>query len=75
MQVTLGKVLKAIVVMRSLFIDRTIVRGYHENVYSEDGKVTEELLLQSESVSGQIRGPVFVTKITIHLTSLVLASA
>uniref|UniRef100_A0A673MKU9 Mediator of RNA polymerase II transcription subunit 27 n=1 Tax=Sinocyclocheilus rhinocerous TaxID=307959 RepID=A0A673MKU9_9TELE len=37
--VTLGKVLKAIVVMRSLFIDRTIVRGYHENVYSEDGKV------------------------------------
>ncbi|XP_043102980.1 mediator of RNA polymerase II transcription subunit 27 isoform X2 [Puntigrus tetrazona] len=39
--VTLGKVLKAIVVMRSLFIDRTIVRGYHENVYSEDGKVTD----------------------------------
>uniref|UniRef100_A0A8C2HXL0 Mediator complex subunit 27 n=1 Tax=Cyprinus carpio TaxID=7962 RepID=A0A8C2HXL0_CYPCA len=38
-QVTLGKVLKAIVVMRSLFIDRTIVRGYHENIYSEDGKV------------------------------------
>uniref|UniRef100_A0A8C2HXL6 Mediator complex subunit 27 n=1 Tax=Cyprinus carpio TaxID=7962 RepID=A0A8C2HXL6_CYPCA len=37
--VTLGKVLKAIVVMRSLFIDRTIVRGYHENIYSEDGKV------------------------------------
>uniref|UniRef100_A0A3B1KGV8 Mediator complex subunit 27 n=1 Tax=Astyanax mexicanus TaxID=7994 RepID=A0A3B1KGV8_ASTMX len=37
--VTLGKVLKAIVVMRSLFIDRTIVRGYHENVYSEDGKL------------------------------------
>ncbi|KAK3540444.1 hypothetical protein QTP70_030993 [Hemibagrus guttatus] len=37
-KVTLGKVLKAIVVMRSLFIDRTIVRGYHENVYSEDGK-------------------------------------
>uniref|UniRef100_A0A8C1ZJT1 Mediator complex subunit 27 n=2 Tax=Cyprinus carpio TaxID=7962 RepID=A0A8C1ZJT1_CYPCA len=39
--VTLGKVLKAIVVMRSLFIDRTIVRGYHENIYSEDGKVTD----------------------------------
>lgn len=38
-QVTLGKVLKAIVVMRSLFIDRTIVRGFHENIYSEDGKV------------------------------------
>lgn len=38
-QVTLGKVLKAIVVMRSLFIDRTIVRGFSENIYSEDGKV------------------------------------
>ncbi|TSO77758.1 Mediator of RNA polymerase II transcription subunit 27 [Bagarius yarrelli] len=37
--VTLGKLLKAIVVMRSLFIDRTIVRGYHENLYSEDGKL------------------------------------
>uniref|UniRef100_A0A3B3X7V1 Mediator complex subunit 27 n=1 Tax=Poecilia mexicana TaxID=48701 RepID=A0A3B3X7V1_9TELE len=37
--VTLGKVLKAIVVMRSLFIDRTVVRGFNENVYSEDGKV------------------------------------
>ncbi|MFT7819476.1 mediator of RNA polymerase II transcription subunit 27 [Arapaima gigas] len=39
--VTLGKVLKAILVMRSLFIDRTIVRGFNENVYSEDGKVTD----------------------------------
>lgn len=29
-----------IVVMRSLFIDRTIVRGYSENVYTEDGKVS-----------------------------------
>lgn len=38
-QVTLGKVLKAIVVMRSLFIDRTIVRGFSENIYNEDGKV------------------------------------
>lgn len=38
-QVTLGKVLKAIVVMRSLFIDRTVVRGFSENVYNEDGKV------------------------------------
>ncbi|ELV12676.1 Mediator of RNA polymerase II transcription subunit 27 [Tupaia chinensis] len=37
--VTLGKVLKVIVVMRSLFIDRTIVKGYHENVYTEDGKL------------------------------------
>ncbi|KAF0022497.1 hypothetical protein F2P81_025123 [Scophthalmus maximus] len=37
--VTLGKVLKAIVVMRSLFIDRTIVRGFNENVYNEDGKL------------------------------------
>ncbi|XP_027983039.1 mediator of RNA polymerase II transcription subunit 27 isoform X2 [Eptesicus fuscus] len=39
--VTLGKVLKVIVVMRSLFIDRTIVKGYSENVYTEDGKVTD----------------------------------
>ncbi|CAL8248085.1 unnamed protein product [Merluccius merluccius] len=38
-QVSLGKVLKAIVVMRSLFIDRTIVRGFNENIYSEDGKL------------------------------------
>ncbi|TKC46177.1 hypothetical protein EI555_017734 [Monodon monoceros] len=37
--VTLGKVLKVIVVMRSLFIDRTIVKGYNENVYAEDGKL------------------------------------
>uniref|UniRef100_A0A3B4V3N1 Mediator complex subunit 27 n=1 Tax=Seriola dumerili TaxID=41447 RepID=A0A3B4V3N1_SERDU len=37
--VTLGKVLKAIVVMRSLFIDRTVVRGFNENVYNEDRKV------------------------------------
>ncbi|VTJ69906.1 Hypothetical predicted protein [Marmota monax] len=36
--VTLGKVLRVIVVMRSLFIDRTIVKGYNENVYTEDGK-------------------------------------
>lgn len=35
----MGKVLKVVVVMRSLFIDRTIVKGYHENVYTEDGKV------------------------------------
>ncbi|XP_035878287.1 mediator of RNA polymerase II transcription subunit 27 isoform X2 [Phyllostomus hastatus] len=39
--VTLGKVLKVIVVMRSLFIDRTIVKGFSENVYTEDGKVTD----------------------------------
>lgn len=39
LKVTLGKVLKAIVVMRSLFIDRTVVRGFNENVYNEDGKV------------------------------------
>uniref|UniRef100_A0A8C7DZP5 Mediator complex subunit 27 n=1 Tax=Naja naja TaxID=35670 RepID=A0A8C7DZP5_NAJNA len=38
-KVTLGKVLKVIVVMRSLFIDRTIVKGFHENVYTEDGKL------------------------------------
>ncbi|XP_036769389.1 mediator of RNA polymerase II transcription subunit 27 isoform X4 [Manis pentadactyla] len=37
--VTLGKVLKVIVVMRSLFIDRTIVKGYSENVYTQDGKL------------------------------------
>lgn len=36
----MGKVLKVIVVMRSLFIDRTIVKGYSENVYTEDGKVS-----------------------------------
>ncbi|XP_054853883.1 mediator of RNA polymerase II transcription subunit 27 isoform X2 [Eublepharis macularius] len=41
LMVTLGKVLKVIVVMRSLFIDRTIVKGYHENVYTEEGKVTD----------------------------------
>lgn len=40
---TLGKVLKAIVVMRSLFIDRTIVRGFNENVYNEEGKVSVRL--------------------------------
>ncbi|EMP34662.1 Mediator of RNA polymerase II transcription subunit 27 [Chelonia mydas] len=39
--VTLGKVLKVIVVMRSLFIDRTIVKGYNEDVHTEDGKVTD----------------------------------
>lgn len=32
--------LKVIVVMRSLFIDRTIVKGYSENVYTQDGKVS-----------------------------------
>lgn len=32
--------MKVIVVMRSLFIDRTIVKGYNENVYAEDGKVS-----------------------------------
>uniref|UniRef100_A0A3P8VGN2 Mediator complex subunit 27 n=1 Tax=Cynoglossus semilaevis TaxID=244447 RepID=A0A3P8VGN2_CYNSE len=37
--VTLGKVFKALLVMRSLFIDRTLVRGYNENNYNEDGKV------------------------------------
>lgn len=37
--VTLGKVLRAVVVMRSLFIDRTIVRGFNENHYSQDGKL------------------------------------
>lgn len=42
-QVTLGKVLKAIVVMRSLLVDRTVVRGFNENVYNEDGKVSSHL--------------------------------
>lgn len=32
--------MKVIVVMRSLFIDRTIVKGYNESVYTEDGKVS-----------------------------------
>lgn len=47
-QVTLGKVLKAIVVMRSLFIDRTVVRGFNENVYNEDGKVRYHTHLAGE---------------------------
>uniref|UniRef100_A0A4W3IPX9 Mediator complex subunit 27 n=1 Tax=Callorhinchus milii TaxID=7868 RepID=A0A4W3IPX9_CALMI len=38
-RVTLGKVLKAIVVMRSLFIDRTIIKAYHEHVLTDDGKL------------------------------------
>ncbi|TRY64984.1 hypothetical protein DNTS_024651, partial [Danionella cerebrum] len=37
--ITVDKVLKAILVMRSLFMDRIIVRGFNENVYSEDGKL------------------------------------
>uniref|UniRef100_A0A8C8K0B6 Mediator complex subunit 27 n=1 Tax=Oncorhynchus tshawytscha TaxID=74940 RepID=A0A8C8K0B6_ONCTS len=48
--VTLGKVLKTIVVMRSLFIDRTIVRGFNENVYSEDGKKQQEPQAEPPSV-------------------------
>ncbi|XP_032088343.1 mediator of RNA polymerase II transcription subunit 27 [Thamnophis elegans] len=47
--VTLGKVLKVIVVMRSLFIDRTIVKGFHENVYTEDGKVSIAFASQMET--------------------------
>ena len=47
-QVSLGKVLKAIVVMRSLFIDRTIVRGFSENIYSEDGKVSWPLCVKKQ---------------------------
>lgn len=46
---TLGKVLKVIVVMRSLFIDRTIVKGYNENVYTEDGKVSDLSTMKSIS--------------------------
>ncbi|XP_055256660.1 mediator of RNA polymerase II transcription subunit 27 isoform X3 [Moschus berezovskii] len=48
--VTLGKVLKVIVVMRSLFIDRTIVKGYNENVHTEDGKVSTLASLVSSVV-------------------------
>uniref|UniRef100_A0AAZ3QIM2 Mediator complex subunit 27 n=1 Tax=Oncorhynchus tshawytscha TaxID=74940 RepID=A0AAZ3QIM2_ONCTS len=59
--VTLGKVLKTIVVMRSLFIDRTIVRGFNENVYSEDGK------RQCDFTS-----PVFFSKVTDHATTALL---
>lgn len=39
--------LKAIVVMRSLFIDRTLVRGFSENVYNEDGKVSVSFFCSS----------------------------
>ncbi|KAM9182379.1 LOW QUALITY PROTEIN: mediator of RNA polymerase II transcription subunit 27-like [Mergus octosetaceus] len=38
LQVTQGKVLKATVVTRSLFIDRAMVKGYNENVYT-NGKL------------------------------------
>lgn len=40
--------MKVIVVMRSLFIDRTIVKGYNENVYTEDGKVGSGLASSTE---------------------------
>ncbi|XP_069742970.1 mediator of RNA polymerase II transcription subunit 27 isoform X3 [Narcine bancroftii] len=64
--VTLGKVLKAIVVMRSLFIDRTIVKAYNENVYTEDGKVktaSTQLLVKPKPTvmgcCGRLSSPVF----------------
>lgn len=41
--------LKAIVVMRSLFIDRTVVRAFSENVYNEDGKVSFGCFVQLAS--------------------------
>ncbi|XP_027890017.1 mediator of RNA polymerase II transcription subunit 27 isoform X3 [Xiphophorus couchianus] len=61
-QVTLGKVLKAIVVMRSLFIDRTVVRGFNENVYSEDGKL--DIWTKSQYLVFQ--------KVTDHATTALL---
>ncbi|XP_047236389.1 mediator of RNA polymerase II transcription subunit 27 isoform X2 [Girardinichthys multiradiatus] len=60
--VTLGKVLKAIVVMRSLFIDRTVVRGFNENVYSEDGKL--DIWTKSQYLVFQ--------KVTDHATTALL---
>ncbi|XP_054895904.1 mediator of RNA polymerase II transcription subunit 27 isoform X2 [Poeciliopsis prolifica] len=60
--VTLGKVLKAIVVMRSLFIDRTVVRGFNENVHSEDGKL--DIWTKSQYLVFQ--------KVTDHATTALL---
>uniref|UniRef100_A0A4W5M5F3 Mediator complex subunit 27 n=1 Tax=Hucho hucho TaxID=62062 RepID=A0A4W5M5F3_9TELE len=73
--VTLGKVTKTIVVMRSLFIDRTIVRGFNENVYSEDGKV---LLSRGNwnvykySATMCFYNPWFFSKVTDHATTALL---
>ncbi|KAM9547430.1 mediator of RNA polymerase II transcription subunit 27 isoform 1-T1 [Salvelinus alpinus] len=66
--VTLGKVLKAIVVMRSLFIDRTIVRGFSENVYSEDGKLD----IWSKSNYQVFQKPRFLSEVTDHATTALL---
>ncbi|CAI5799461.1 Hypothetical predicted protein [Podarcis lilfordi] len=53
-KVTLGKVLKVIVIMRSLFIYRTIVKGYHENVYTEDGKIYMPGILNNPTDLAQV---------------------
>ncbi|XP_077595819.1 mediator of RNA polymerase II transcription subunit 27 isoform X3 [Stigmatopora nigra] len=61
--VTLGKVLKALVVMRSLFIDRTLVRGFHEDIYERGGK---KLDIWSKSQHLVFR------KVTDHATTALL---
>lgn len=35
----MGKVLNVIVIMRSLCIDPTIVKGHHKSIHAEDGKL------------------------------------
>nr|XP_035928482.1 mediator of RNA polymerase II transcription subunit 27-like isoform X4 [Halichoerus grypus] len=83
--VTLGKVLKVIVVMRSLFIDRTIVRGYSENVYTEDGKLDIWSKSNYQVFQKRIKNKVFVVamrpgpcgadlqhKVTDHATTALL---
>ncbi|KAL3866431.1 hypothetical protein ACJMK2_043728 [Sinanodonta woodiana] len=39
LQVSLGKILKAVVALRGLIIEWVTVKGYQEDLYSEDGKV------------------------------------
>uniref|UniRef100_S4R5N0 Mediator complex subunit 27 n=1 Tax=Petromyzon marinus TaxID=7757 RepID=S4R5N0_PETMA len=37
--ISLGKVLRALVVMRSLILERVVVKALHENIQTEDGKL------------------------------------
>ncbi|XP_070532007.1 mediator of RNA polymerase II transcription subunit 27-like [Ptychodera flava] len=39
LQVTVGRTLSAIVVLRGLLIERVVVRGYHENSHKDDGQL------------------------------------
>ncbi|XP_030215184.1 mediator of RNA polymerase II transcription subunit 27 isoform X1 [Gadus morhua] len=73
--VSLGKVLKAIVVMRSLFIDRTIVRGFNENIYSEDGKLDiwgKSQYQVFQKVQKHPIGDIGEKKVTDHATTALL---